>query len=99
MSPDRKHPNRQRARGGGKDSDLYDLRQGGHEHTTHGQAFRWKDKHPANSVATSLNLRAEYYSFSIVLPDRFPLIDFQNKCASGKLVNAGETGKADIPEG
>jgi hypothetical protein len=97
QSADGKHANRQRTGGGGEDSDFYNLRQGGHEHITHGQAFRWKDKHLALSVATSLNLRAENYSFSIVLPGRFPLIDFQNKCAFGKLVNAGETGKTDIP--
>lgn len=60
------------------------------------RAFRWKDKHPANSLANTLNLRVEHYSFSIVLSSQFPLIDFQNKCTFGKLANAGETGKTDI---
>jgi hypothetical protein len=63
------------------------------------RAFRWKEQHPANSLAISLNLRVENYTFSIDLSGQFPLKDFQNKSAFGKLAKAGKTGKWNIPTG
>jgi hypothetical protein len=87
----------QRAGSGSENTKLYDLRQSGHQYVAHGQDLRRGWKHPALSVARIVRPPVGYCCFSIVLPARFPLIDLDNKPGFGKLVNAGERGKTDMP--